>query len=59
MSNLYLCLTAMLGTAGLIFGLTALAPHGNWLYIAAVVWGTATITIACGYILWDAEQDRK
>jgi hypothetical protein len=40
-------------------GLINLAPQGMWIYIAAVMWGTATITVACVYILWDAEQDRK
>lgn len=59
MGNLYLCLTAILGTIMLTFGLTNLAPQGMWIYIAAVMWGTATITVACAYILWDAAQDRK
>ncbi len=59
MNVLYMCLTAMLGTVMLVFGLTNLAPQGMWIYIAAVMWGTATITVACAYILWDAAQDRK
>jgi len=59
MNNLFLCLTAMLGTVGLILGLIELIPQGMWLYLGAVVWGTATVTFACGYILWDAQDDRK
>jgi hypothetical protein len=59
MNTLYLCLTAILGTIMLTFGLTNLAPQGMWIYIAAVMWGTASITAACVYILRDAEQDRK
>lgn len=46
MTNLYLCITAMLGTAGLILGLAELIPQGMWLYLGAVVWGTATVTLA-------------
>jgi hypothetical protein len=59
MNALYLYLTGILGTVMLTLGLTNLAPQGMWIYIAAVMWGTATITVACVYILWDAEQDRK
>jgi hypothetical protein len=46
MRNLYLCITAILGTAGLILGLTALIPQGMWIYLGAVVWGTATVTLS-------------
>lgn len=46
MTNLYLCLTAMLGLLGVVFGLAALIPQGMWLYLGAVIWGTATVTLA-------------
>ena len=59
MRDLYLYLTAMLGTVMLTFGLTNLAPQGMWIYIAAVMWGTATITGICVFVIWDAAQDRK
>ena len=43
---MYLCITAMLGLLGVVFGLAALIPQGMWLYLGAVIWGTATVTLS-------------
>ncbi len=54
MTNFYLCLTALLGFAGVILGLAALIPQGMWLYLGAVIWGTATVTLALASLWGEA-----
>jgi hypothetical protein len=51
MTNLYLCITAMLGLLGVVFGLAALIPQGMWLYLGAVIWGTATVALSLAAII--------
>lgn len=46
MSNLYYGLTAIIGTATLCLGLSALIPQGMWLYLGGTVWGTVLTTWA-------------
>jgi hypothetical protein len=44
MHNVYLGLTAIIGTVTLCVGLYGLVPQGMWLYLAATVWGTVVVT---------------
>lgn len=46
MNNVYLGLTAILGTVTLCVGLYELIPQGMWLYLGAVMWGTIAITVS-------------
>jgi len=44
MNNVYLGLTAIIGTVTLGVGLYGLIPQGMWLYLVATVWGTVVVT---------------
>lgn len=46
MSNVHFGIVAVLGAMVLVFGLMALIPQGMWLYLGAIIWGTATVTFA-------------
>jgi hypothetical protein len=44
MNNVYLGLTAIIGTVTLGVGLYGLIPQGMWLYLGATMWGTVVVT---------------
>ena len=44
MNNVYLGLTAVIGTETLGVGLYGLIPQGMWLYLGAAIWGTVVVT---------------
>ena len=44
MHNVYLGLTAIIGTVTLCAGLYGLIPQGMWLYLGAAIWGTVITT---------------
>jgi L-asparagine transporter-like permease len=44
MDNVYLGLTAIIGTILMCVGLSVLIPQGMWLYLVAVMYGTVVVT---------------